>query len=251
MCLLALAVDVVPGHPLVVLANRDEWLARPTARLHTWPQGIVAGRDLEGGGTWLGVAPSGRFAALTNVRDARDMRPKAPGEPSRGALVTSFLLGAESAERFVTAAAANVEMRGFNLVAGTIAGALWWSSNRGGTPARLAVGVHGLSNALLDTPWPKVERAKAALTAARDLDPERLFSILADRTQPPDEALPETGVGLVLERALAPIQVSMPGYGTRSSTLVLGQGRAVTVIERAIAPEPADDVCIEVGLRDG
>ncbi|MCB9604572.1 MAG: NRDE family protein, partial [Sandaracinus sp.] len=114
----------------------------------------------------------------------------------------------------------------------------WWSSNRGGVPTRLVAGVHGVSNALLDTPWPKVVRAKEALAAATagGLDEEALFAILADERPASDATLPDTGVGLALERALSPIRIAMTGYGTRASTVLVVRDGKVRVVERSIAP---------------
>lgn len=257
MCLLVLAVAPRPDLRLVVLANRDEYHARATDRLHAWEggSGVVGGVDLEGGGTWLGVTPALRFAALTNVRDPRDLRPRDPGERSRGALVREFLVGDEAPAVTAARAAGQVGMRGFNLIVGDAAAGLWWCSNRAGAsmpPQRLTPGTHAVSNALLDTPWPKVERAKRVLgeVLSRPGEPglEALFAILGDRDAPPDAALPDTGVGIALERALAPICVAMPGYGTRSSTVIVARadGRT-TVVERTLAPEPVGDVRIELG----
>lgn len=256
MCLLLLAVAPRPDLRLVVLANRDEFHARPTERLHAWDdgRGAVGGLDREGGGTWLGIAPGLRFAALTNVRHPSEMRPKVPGERSRGALVRDFLLGDEPAARAAARRAAERDMRGFNLVVGDEEG-LYWASNRVPEPSarRLEAGIHAVSNAFLDTPWPKVERAKAALDAALGRpgapDLEALLSILADRAVPPDDALPDTGVGLALERALAPIRVEMPelGYGTRSSTVIVARtDGTLTIVERTLAPEPLGDVRLDL-----
>lgn len=243
MCLIALAIDVRPDLPLVVIANRDESLARPTEPLHAWDEGIVAGRDLEAGGTWMGVHPaSGRIAMVTNVRDVRDMRPSVPGERSRGALVRDFLIGETTAEAYVEAARRDEAMRGFNLVAIDGTGA-FWSSNRGGVTTRLGSGIHGVSNALLDTPWPKVVRAKAMLAeAVADGAPdiEALMSILADEHRAPDAELPATGVGLALERVLSPIRIAAPGYGTRCSTVLIVQPGLVRMVERAVAPSAGE-----------
>ena len=255
MCLLVLAVAPRPDLRLVVLANRDEYHARPTQRLHAWDgaRGVVGGADLEGGGTWLGVTPELRFAALTNVRDLRDLGPKEAGERSRGELVRGFLLAGEGANVAAERAAGERAMRGFNLVVGDGDGRLWWSSNRAPAPAfrPLGAGVHAVSNALLDTPWPKVERAKRAIEAelARPGPPdiEALMAILADRHAPPDHVLPDTGVGIALERALAPICVVMPGYGTRSSTVIVARADGTTtIVERTLAPEALGDVRLEL-----
>jgi uncharacterized protein with NRDE domain len=238
MCLVVVAVAPVRGVRLLFLANRDERLDRPTQVMHPWPDGsgIVAGVDTEAGGTWFGIQPSRRrLAAVTNVRDVADLRPRETGERSRGSLVISFLHADDTPEAFAAAATSERAMRGFNLLTGDASG-LYWTSNRGGQPTRLE-GLHAVSNAQLDTPWPKVVRAKALVTdllaSEREPEIEALFRILADEVRPPDEALPSTGVGLPLERALGPIHIAMPGYGTRSSTvLVARDDGTATLVER-------------------
>lgn len=241
----------------MVLANRDESYARPTEPLRVWDDGsgIAAGRDLERGGTWMGVrvrdgAPP-RFAALTNVRDPADLRPKEPGERSRGALVRGYLESDRDARAFLEGAIADRAMRGFNLLALDEAG-LYWGSNRASVPpVRLAPGVHGLSNAFLDTPWPKVARARDALAEALATDAplalDRCFAILDDDRGAADAELPDTGVGLALERALAPIRITLPTYGTRCSTvLVVRTDGSATLAERTLAPTPGAEVKLEL-----
>lgn len=221
MCLIVIAWQADARYPLVVAANRDELLTRPTAPLAWWqdqPE-VLAGRDLESGGTWLGVTRSGRFAAITNYRDPSRMRPDAP---SRGKLVADFLAGTEAPEvylRRIEAAAA--ACNGFNLlVADTHE--LWWHSNVNGETRRLEAGIHGVSNHLLDTPWPKLIEAKQTFGEALPHLPadERLFALLRDDTQHPDEVLPSTGVSLELERKLSAIFVRTPGFNTRSSAVL-------------------------------
>jgi uncharacterized protein with NRDE domain len=230
MCLILLAWQAHPRIPLLIAANRDEFYTRPSAPAGFWEEapGILAGRDLAAGGTWLGITRSGRFAAVTNFRDPASLR---SGAPSRGRLVGDYLRGRRRAESYLRSlAAAAGSYNGFNLLVGDRAG-LHYFSNRWDGPCRVAPGIHGLSNALLDTPWPKVERGRAALA---DLlqgrgapDPEALFALLADRTQAPDEALPKTGVGLARERALSPLFIETAGYGTRSSTVLTVDCRGV------------------------
>ncbi|MHB8799164.1 MAG: NRDE family protein [Thermoanaerobaculia bacterium] len=231
MCLIVLALNAHPLYPLVVVANRDEALGRPTAPAAFWPEeaGLLAGRDLESGGTWMGVTRTGRFAALTNVRDpgAHD-----PGAPSRGGLVVRFLAGEDEPLAHVRAVAAErVRRNGFNLLAGA-GGRLAWVSNAGGRPADVNPGVHAVSNASLDSPWPKALRAAAglrrALAAGSTVDPEELFAILSDRRLAGDAELPATGVPLEVERLLSAPFIVAPGYGTRASTLLLAtrDGRA-------------------------
>lgn len=260
MCLVALAFESHPRFPLVVAANRDEFFDRAAAPLHWWspePHGlpILAGRDLQAGGTWMGVSPAGRLALLTNVRDPARHRATAP---SRGALVTGWLAAREDLATFV-ATHAGVPYNGFNLLAGDwSARALYWWCNHPaatGTGAadvtasarRLAPGLYGLSNALLDTPWPKVRRLKQHLTEAlgaatgRDDLVERLFAALADRTPAPDEDLPLTGVPPEWERWLSPAYIRTPDgrYGTRCSTVLVVErtprGERALVVERTHA----------------
>ena len=241
MCLLFVAWRHHPRHPLVVAANRDEFHARDTAPLAAWQDAaVMAGRDLEAGGTWFGVAPGGRFAALTNFRDGVT-RPA--GLRSRGELVAGFLSApaAPSAVDWCEGAMAEGEAYGgFNLFAadGVHEGArLAWCSNRAPRMQVLGPGVYGLSNHLLDTPWPKVERGRrrfAALLEAAEPDESALFELLADRSRPEDEALPDTGVGRERERMLAPIFIVDPAYGTRASTvLVVGADGGGRIIERS------------------
>ncbi len=221
MCLILLAWRAHPNYPLVAAANRDEFFARPTARAAFWPEapGVLAGRDLQAGGTWLGIGPRGRFAALTNYRDPAAQRPDAA---SRGALVAGFLTGDEDAATYTARVAAEAgAYNGFNLLCGDGA-RLFWYSNVGGPPRELAPGVYGLCNHLLDTPWPKVQAAKSALREGLDALPDdrRLFDLLRDDGIHPDADLPRTGVSLDWERLLSAAFVRAPGYGTRSSTVV-------------------------------
>lgn len=234
MCLIVLAVEAHPQYELVVAANRDEFYSRPTAPASFWPEarGVLAGRDLQAGGTWLGVTKAGRFAALTNVREPGRHRVDAP---SRGRLVARFLAGRETPEEFAASLAEEGSVyNGFSLILG-IRGELWHVSNRGGRPARLLPGVHGLSNALLDEPWPKVEKGKRALSAALSDDgpikPGVLLDLLSDREIASEGSLPHTGVGLEAEKALSPIFTRTDQYGTRCSTVLLldRTGRALFV----------------------
>jgi len=224
MCLILLAWRAHPRCPLIVAANRDERYARPAAPAAWWDDApeVFAGRDLEGGGTWMGVSRAGRFAAITNYRDPGRHR---PGAPSRGALVADFLRGegASAAAYAAGVGARGARFNGFCLLVADAA-ELWYVSNREAGPRLLAGGVYGLSNHLLDTPWPKVERGKHAL--AREADrarpsAERLFEVLADRAEAPAERLPDTGVGRARERALSPLFIRTPEYGTRCSTVLV------------------------------
>lgn len=239
MCLLVIA-HLVEGHyDLAVAANRDEMYARPAEAAHFWPDApeVLAGRDLEAGGTWMGITRTGRFAALTNYREPG---PRDTDAPSRGNLVADFLRGAVGPEKFLGRLQREGKaFNGFAMVFGRV-GDLWFYSNRNHAEGPLARGLHGLSNGPLDAPWPKVERTRAAVKTALAApgDPtEALFEALSDRTVPPDADLPDTGVGLELERLLAPAFVVTPVHGTRCSTVLLvdKQGR-VSFEERSFRP---------------
>ncbi len=249
MCLLLFSHQAHARYHLVVAANRDEWYGRATEQAHPWADrsGTIAGVDVAGGGTWLGVTSTGRFAALTNYRDPRDMRPASPGEPSRGELVRGFLQGDDAPEAHLARVASSAHRyRGFNLVAGDTR-TLAYTSNRAAGVTRIEPGIHGLSNHLLDTPWPKVRRGTAALGALldgdRDADVEALLAMMCDDTIAPDAELPDTGVGLAMERRLSPMFIRMPGYGTRCTTvLLLSRTGLLTFVERTHAPSLLPDV---------
>jgi uncharacterized protein with NRDE domain len=221
MCIILVAWRAHPAYPLVVAANRDEFYSRPTAAARFWTDDrrVLAGRDLEGGGTWLGVTRSGRFACLTNYRDPGSQRDNAN---SRGHLVADFLTSRMGAETYMKNAAATAgEFNGYNLLVGD-GDSLTWFSNVTGEGKLLPPGIYGVSNDLLDTPWPKVAAAKSALSSALAALPQdgKLFELLRDDTIHPDEALPRTGVSMEWERLLSAAFVRASGYGTRNSTLV-------------------------------
>jgi uncharacterized protein with NRDE domain len=222
MCLILLAWRAHPRYPLVVAANRDEFFDRPTAGADFWTDApdVLAGRDLLGGGTWLGITARGRFAALTNFRDPTRVR---NGTPSRGGLVADFLRGRKSAGEYrETLERIGGDYNGFNLIFGNTC-ELAYFSNCSDSPRPLAPGIYGLSNHLLDTPWPKVAKGKSALAGALDAlpDDERLMTLLRDDTLAPDEALPRTGVSQEWEKLLSAAFVRSPTYGTRSSTVLV------------------------------
>jgi uncharacterized protein with NRDE domain len=233
MCLVALAIDQNRRFPLVIAANRDEFFKRPAARLAWWtPESggpaILSGRDLEAGGTWMGLTAEGRLALVTNVRDPGH---NDPGAPSRGRIVADWLGATERTDRFWMRTALS-GYNGFNLVAADFRrGECFWASNNGSYPMRLERGVHGLSNAQLDTPWPKVEALKSrlhdALDEAESVDQlsAMLFAALSDRSEASDDELPETGVSRELEKMLSAAFIRSPdmAYGTRCSTLVIAE----------------------------
>ncbi|NCT85716.1 MAG: NRDE family protein, partial [Comamonadaceae bacterium] len=230
---------------------RDEFFARPAAPMAWWSAGaieLLAGRDLEAGGTWLGLTRTGRLALLTNVREpGRQL----DGAPSRGELVVDWLAGRGDAPDF--AARLKPGYNGFNLVTADLARGNWhWISNRAPAPVALGPGLHGLSNAALDTPWPKTVGLKADLARALDgaADAEQLVTqlldALADATPAPDAALPDTGIGLARERLLSPRFVRLPDperpaemrYGTRCSTvLVRGADGRTLIVERSVTAQ--------------
>lgn len=235
MCLILFAWKAHNRFPLIFAANRDEFYERPSAPAAFWEDApdLLAGRDLRDGGTWFGITRTGRLAALTNYRDPSSLK---TGAPSRGGLVADYLRGGENPETYLRRIENTADRyNGFSLIVGD-PGELFFFSNRGGRK-RLQPGVHGLSNRLLDTPWPKVERGKGAL---RDLlrekngpSPEALFAILGDRSRPPDDRLPETGVGIEWERILSPLFIESPVYGTRSSTVLrVDRNGVATFVER-------------------
>lgn len=229
MCLILFGWQAHPEFPLVVAANRDEFFARPAQPAHWWDDapGLLAGRDLEAGGTWMGVSRSGRFAALTNYRDPSQ---RLTGAPSRGALVRHCLESDDDTHATLTRIAAGSSVyAGFNLLAFD-GDSLAIHESTTGNVRHLAPGIYGLSNHLLDTPWPKVRRARERFAAALgDLpDDSRLLALLTDDQAAPDEHLPQTGVSIEWERWLSPAFIRAPGYGTRcSSVLTMNNDQAV------------------------
>ncbi len=242
MCLIAFAYRVHTAFPLVVAANRDEFYARPTAPASFWDDQptILAGRDLECMGTWLGVTRGGRFAAVTNYRDPHDVRTSAE---SRGTLVSRFLAGDLPAARFLDQVVPNAgAYRGFNMLASDGEN-LFCYSNRSGEPRALEPGIYGLSNHLLDTPWPKVRLARERLGAALAPAPatESLFALLADTSIAPENELPQTGVGREREKMLSAARIVSHAYGTRSSTVILqGADGDMRFAERTYGAEGAE-----------
>ncbi len=232
MCLIAIAYRAHPGFPLILAANRDEFLNRPTEPAHFWKDApnVLAGRDARAGGTWLGVTRTGRIAAITNYRDMRRNFPKGP---SRGLLVR------EALEHGIDTSATQA-YAGFNLIHGTFAD-LRYHNNIQGTAIALQPGIHGLSNHFLDTPWPKVVKAKRELEKLMDA-PEgqlvgSLFRLLADDAMAPDDALPDTGLAVEAERAASSIFIRTPDYGTRCSTVVLVDAKGNVYFEEWSVPE--------------
>ncbi|ART79093.1 NRDE family protein [Oceanisphaera avium] len=242
MCLIAFSWQPEQGR-LLLLANRDEFYARPTLAAHWWPDSpnIWAGRDQQAGGTWLGVNHSGRFAALTNVREAQ-LR---TGLRSRGELVSNFLTSPLSPAAYLQHVLRQGEdYAGFNLLLGEmnehhksvggVKAQLWYGSNRVGGEARLLTpGIYGLSNAKLNTPWPKVVRLKQGLSQLKEVDEKAAFALLDDN-QPADKAdLPHTGVSAELELLLSSAFIQSAEYGTRAQTLLHIEEGHLTMLERS------------------
>lgn len=234
MCLIVFAHQQHPDYPLVFAANRDEFYERPTAPATFWTEAphVLAGRDKKAGGTWMGVTRRGHWAAVTNVREEGQYRSDAP---SRGTLVADYLVNEPDPKTYLKALARDAEAyNGFNLLVGT-PDTVYYFSNRAGEIQKVEPGIHGISNARLNTPWPKVNRGKEALASLLDGDVSvnELLSLLDDRRTAQDEDLPDTGVGRKLERQLSPIFIEGSEYGTRSSTVLLvDRSGQVTFVER-------------------
>ena len=234
MCLALLALAAHPKYRCVIAANRDEFHARAAEPAHWWDQGVLAGRDLVAGGSWFGVTRSGRWALITNFREGI---PRDPYAPSRGQLVMRVLCDVASPLRSSAALLPDGgRYHGFNLLVGDDRGAAF-ASNRASGALSLGAGIHGLSNHLLDTPWPKLLRSKTRLAAwLADDDPpvETLFALLADRQPAGDANLPATGVSPQWESLLSSPFIVSPEYGTRSSTvLLIARDDSARFIERS------------------
>lgn len=223
MCLIFIALKDHSRYKLIVAANRDEFYNRRTAPASFWKDYpiVLGGRDLEASGTWLGMTKGGRICMVTNFRDLRNVNPHAP---SRGKLVTDFLLDNIPAEAYLQKVETQAKKyNGFSLIAGTVDSLHYLSNYREGL-ILLNSGLFGLSNHLLETPWPKVEKGKKEIQMilkSQVIQPEDMFKVLSDEHISEDDKLPDTGVGLDLERTLSPAFIRSPGYGTRSSTLIL------------------------------
>ena len=250
MCLLLLALRTVPARPWLLLGNRDEFHARATSPAAAWTDNpdIFGGRDLVAAGSWLALHRNARYAAVTNVR--------APGTPpaprSRGDLVGAYVGGAAAAADYAAAVAARRGEYGpFNLVVGD-ADAAWFVSSIDGRPRELAPGVHAFSNGSLDDEWPKMRRLRAGFAAMQqsgNWEDAAFLDLLADSSQPADPDLPDTGVGLALERTLAPIFIRGESYGTRASTLAYARADGRLILhERRFGPggAPLGETRLEV-----
>jgi uncharacterized protein with NRDE domain len=239
MCLIFFALDVHKDYKLVLAGNRDEFYKRKTASAAFWEEHphILAGRDLEGMGTWLGVNRQGKISMLTNYRDVANLKSSAP---SRGKLVSDYLVDDIQPEAYLSRVAESGALyNGFNLLTGT-ADALWYYSNYANRIQKLSNGVFGLSNHLLDTPWPKVHKGKsrfASIVDNSEIDKDDLFSLLYNEELASDNALPDTGLSRERERALSAMFIKTPDYGSRSSTVILiGRDNRLSFSERVYNP---------------
>jgi len=253
MCLALIAYRAHPRYPLVLAANRDEFHARPAQALHWWKDGVrmLAGRDLQAGGGWLGLDRAGRIALVTNYRDPSLPRPEGT---SRGLLIGEFLGGAESASEFADATASRAgQFSGFNLLAMDHEGLSYVTSHPQPEARMLLPGIYGLSNKQLDTPWPKLLRARERFERELAGDypqPEALMRMLSDRSIASDKELPDTGIGLEWERLLSSAFIVSDGYGTRCSTVVLiGSDGHVTVEERSHAPDGGVSIRVRMAFQ--
>jgi uncharacterized protein with NRDE domain len=225
MCLITFAYHKHPKYKLILLANRDEFYSRATRKLKFWDTDgypdILAGKDLEAGGTWMGISKSGRWAALTNYRDPEW---KLENPISRGKLVLNFLTSSNSIEQYVQVLNNEADKYlGYNILIGNPDQIIYFS-NYDKSPKTIKEGLFGMSNALLDTPWPKLNKAKMLLKESvtkEYIDKEHLFSLLHDDTEAPDNQLPNTGIPYKWEKAISPLFIKTNTYGTRSSSILL------------------------------
>ena len=236
MCLIVFAWRPNQALPLIVAANRDEFHARPSLPLAVWEDAphVIAGRDLQAGGTWMGIGAAGRFAALTNIR--------APGAPlgarSRGELPERYLRGQLSPQAYLTELTGRLQQySGFNLLVGDTR-ELWYLNSAMGAPEQLLPGIYGLSNAALDTPWPKLVRARSALQECLCTpEAEKLLQLLSDPQPAADAELPSTGVPYEWEKRLSSVFIASAEYGTRASTVLIRRADGSTeLIERCFGP---------------
>jgi uncharacterized protein with NRDE domain len=222
MCLIVFANDFLKDYKLIFAANRDEFYNRPTEQADFWKDhpDLLAGKDLQAGGTWMGITRKGKFAAITNFRDLKNHRNDAP---SRGNLTLDFLVNDFTPEEYYNRLSSDLKYyNGFNLILGDT-NELYYFSNKTNGLKKLEPGIHGISNAILDTPWPKVEKSKRQLKhliEQKNIHPWEVLNLLDDTSPAKDEELPDTGVGLELERTLSSIFIKSEKYGTRSSTIV-------------------------------
>ena len=237
MCLIAFAFKAHPEYDLILIANRDEFYERPTRAAQFWTEenlpDLLAGKDLQGGGTWMGITKEGKWGALTNYRDPSWKR---DNPPTRGNIVLDYLTTDASPSDYINHLQKTAQQyEGFNVLTGN-GDQLFHYSNADDKITELESGIHGVSNAVLDTPWPKLEFVKSELAAFVDqnrINPEMLFQILENQQEAEDEALPKTGIPYEWEKAISPVFIQTENYGTRcSSLLLIKKDGSKTFIER-------------------
>lgn len=245
MCLIVFAYKEHPKYKLILAANRDEFYSRPARRAQFWKEEgfseLLAGKDLEAGGTWMGISKSGNWGALTNYRDPSSIR---ENPPSRGELVLDYLKNNSQMESYLSEIQAKAqEYNGFNLLAGD-RNSVWHYSNVTDAITELSAGIHGVSNALLDTSWPKLDQAKKDLEAViqtDNIDVEELFQLLKNEHKPPEDQLPDTVIPKEWEKAISSVFIKTETYGTRCSTLLLiDQQNEATFTERKYDPSSSE-----------
>ncbi|WP_439951486.1 NRDE family protein [Neobacillus drentensis] len=234
------AYQVHPVYKLIVAANRDEFFHRPTAPVHYWEDqpDILAGRDLEKMGTWMGITRTGRFAALTNYRDPKEIT---EGKRSRGELVADALKHKGNVKDYMQSLVEKKDFYpGYNLLVGD-GMELYYYSSKGQNLQTVGPGIYGVSNHLLNTEWPKVQKGKEGLSKIINGEQDdlvgKLLNLLQNADQAPDELLPSTGVSLEWERRLSPLFIKSENYGTRSSTVMLMEDKAIQYVERVFTKE--------------
>ena len=235
MCLIFLSIKQHPTYKLIIAANRDEFYERKTAPAHFWDDAphVVGGRDLEASGTWMAMSRHGKISMVTNYRDLKNLKNQAP---SRGQLVSDYLFNNDEPKYYLERISKNAHAyNGFNLIVGKL-DELYYFSNYKNSIEEIPSGLHGLSNHLLNTPWPKVEQGVKDMKRALSeeiINSPLLFDILRNEAIAPDDMLPDTGVGLERERMLSSMFIKSPNYGTRCSTVVLvNQQNEVSYTER-------------------
>ncbi|MEW9052175.1 MAG: NRDE family protein [Neobacillus sp.] len=251
MCLVLFAYHAHPEFKLIVAANRDEFYQRPTAPAHYWddvPE-ILAGRDLEKMGTWMGVTKTGRFAALTNYRDPNEMT---EGKHSRGEVVANALMYYGKTKEYMESLEKTPSLYpGYNLLAGD-SDSLYYYSNVGQELRKVEPGIHGVSNHLLNSEWPKVQIGKEGMSALLQEKQgnltEKLFTLLQNADPAPDELLPKTGISLEWERMLSPLFIKSEGYGTRSSTVLFMSDNEIQYIERVFTKDDVTEQKFTISL---
>jgi len=236
MCLITFSWQEHPQYPLILVANRDEFFTRPATSLHRWNNGIYAGKDLKGGGTWMGVHPNGRFAALTNYRDLKHLKEK---PISRGKLVLDFLESRLSPQEYLEAVQSRQhQFDGFNLIVADLE-EMWYLSNYGKGAKQVSPGLHGLSNAFMDDPWKKVEDSKQQLSklmSREEINLKSLAKVNMSTEEEQVENLPQTGLPIEIEKAVsAPFIKPINQYGTVNiSVLIWKEDGEVSFLEKRV-----------------